>query len=392
LGWRFYGGIHGFDRAMLTVLGYLKKSDKLPTSALQKRFWKQCQHGSWYFLPWHRGYLLSLEACIRAEVVKLGGPKTWALPYWNYFGPNNENQLLPAFATPDWPDGKDSNPLFIKQRYGPNDDGNVFIPLDQVNLNAMNVPDFTGVSNGDDPDFGGVDTGFEHGGSPHGDLESQPHDYVHVFTDKSNPQNQNLPGLMSDPDTAGLDPIFYLHHANIDRLWEVWIQGSVSQGNPKQASWKNGPAAAGERGFSMPLPPKGAPWNYTPDQMADLSKLDYTYDDVTSAAEAAVAELASAAPEARLERLRRGAKPAKETAMAPKKKQKAELVGASDEPVRISGRHQIVASVQMDESARNKVSASLSAAATESAAAPDRVFLNLENIRGLHDATAFKVY
>src|SRR6185436_11997060 len=162
LGWRFFGGIHGFDRAMWTALGYLKSSDKLPSGTLQKRFWKQCQHGSWYFLPWHRGYLLALEACIRAEVVKLGGPATWALPYWNYFGPNDENQLPPAFATPDWPDGKGSNPLFIKQRYGPNDDGNVFIPLDQVNLNAMNVPDFTGVSSGGDPGFGGVDTGFEH--------------------------------------------------------------------------------------------------------------------------------------------------------------------------------------------------------------------------------------
>ena len=379
LGWRFYGGIHGFDRAMWTALGYLKKSDKLPSSALQKRFWKQCQHGSWYFLPWHRGYLLALEACIRDEVVKLGGPSTWALPYWNYFGPNGQNQLPPAFASATWPD-KGPNPLFIKQRYGPNDDGNVFIPLDQVNLNAMTVPEFTGVSSGGDPGFGGVDTGFEHGGSPHGDLESQPHDYVHVYTGGSNPNN-NLPGLMSDPDTAAIDPIFYLHHANIDRLWEVWIQGSVSEGNPKQASWKNGPAASGERGFSMPLPPKGVPWNYTPGEMADLSKLDYAYDDVSSAAEAAeVAALAGAAP-------------AREPVMATKKKKKVELVGAAGEPVRISGKHQILASVRMDERARGKVSASLAAAATaESTTAPDRVFLNLENIRGLHDATAFKVY
>ena len=29
---------------------------------------------------------------------------------------------------------------------------------------------------------------------------------------------------MTDPAKAALDPIFWLHHANIDRLWEVWVQ------------------------------------------------------------------------------------------------------------------------------------------------------------------------
>ena len=71
----------------------------MPDAANVKRFWKQCQHGSWYFLPWHRGYLLAFEANIRAAVIKLGGPADWALPYWNYFKPN-ENKLPAAFASP----------------------------------------------------------------------------------------------------------------------------------------------------------------------------------------------------------------------------------------------------------------------------------------------------
>ena len=41
-----------------TRLGYLAPSDKKPSTANIKRYWTQCQHGSWYFLPWHRGYLL----------------------------------------------------------------------------------------------------------------------------------------------------------------------------------------------------------------------------------------------------------------------------------------------------------------------------------------------
>lgn len=391
LAWRFFAAIHGFERVIWKALGYLKTADKLPSTALQKRFWKQCQHGSWYFLPWHRGYLLALEACIRAEVIKLNGPKDWALPYWNYFGPGNQNQLPPAFATPDWPDGKGNNPLFIKARYGPFDNGNVFVPLNQVNLKAMNDPDFTGVASGGDPGFGGVDTGFEHSGSPHGALETQPHDYVHGLVGGLNPDNQNLPGLMSDPDTAGLDPIFYLHHCNIDRLWEVWIQGSVSEGNPTDPNWLGGPASVGERGFSMPMPPNGAPWNYTPAEMADLSKLDYTYDDVSSAAETAALAAAAAAPQERLRRLGAGA-PAKGAAVATKKRN-VELVGANEETLRISGTGQVLASVQMDEQARDKLSASLaSAAAADENAVPDRVFLNLENVRGLVDGTAFQVF
>src|SRR5580704_382789 len=134
--WRFYGAIHGLDPALWEALGYLTKAEAKLSNADTKRFWKQCQHGSWYFLPWHRGYLLAFEANIRAAVVKLGGPADWALPYWNYFKPN-QFKLPPAFASPDWPDGKGDNPLFVQQRYGPNNDGNVYIPANQpgvVNL------------------------------------------------------------------------------------------------------------------------------------------------------------------------------------------------------------------------------------------------------------------
>jgi tyrosinase len=62
------------------------------------RPWNQCQHQSWYFPPWHRGYLLALEAQIRADVIHLGGPPTWALPYWNYLGPRDEFKIPPAFT------------------------------------------------------------------------------------------------------------------------------------------------------------------------------------------------------------------------------------------------------------------------------------------------------
>ena len=172
-------------------------------------------------------------------MIQCGGPNTWALPYWNYFAPN-QFQLPPAFNSPDWPDGTGDNPLFVIQRWGPNSDGNVFVPMDAVNLDAMGDPDFTGVASGGSPGFGGVDTGFEHGGQVHGGIETQPHDWVHGLVGGGDPNNQNNPGLMSDPDTAGLDPIFWLHHANIDRLWEVWRQNPPTHIDPKEAQLAQG--------------------------------------------------------------------------------------------------------------------------------------------------------
>ena len=127
---------------------------------------------------WHRGDVLALEANIRAEVVALNGPADWALPYWNYFAPN-EAAIPPAFAGPDWPDGVGNNPLFVEQRYGPNGDGDVFVPTNQVDLNALGDPDFTGVSSGGTPGSVGWTRASAQRPSVHGGIETQPHDWVH---------------------------------------------------------------------------------------------------------------------------------------------------------------------------------------------------------------------
>ena len=51
----------------------------------KKAIWHQCAHNHWFFIPWHRAYLLEFEAVVRAHIKALGGPAdTWGLPYWNY--------------------------------------------------------------------------------------------------------------------------------------------------------------------------------------------------------------------------------------------------------------------------------------------------------------------
>ena len=81
---------------------------------------------------------------------------------------------------------------------------------------------------------------------------------------------------MQDPDLAALDPIFWLHHSNIDRLWEVWMACDPAHTNLTSAYWLTGVPfdfhdATGTR-ISM----------RTNDVLSLASPLlDYTYEDAS---------------------------------------------------------------------------------------------------------------
>lgn len=44
---------------------------------------------------------------------------------------------------------------------------------------------------------------------------------------------------MSSFTTAARDPIFWMHHANIDRLWERWLDEGGGRANPTDSVWLN---------------------------------------------------------------------------------------------------------------------------------------------------------
>jgi tyrosinase len=343
----------------------------LPSQNLQDLYWDQCQHGSWYFVPWHRGYLIALEAQIRAAVMNLGGPSDWALPYWNYFGPGDEYKIPPAFTQQTLPDGT-PNSLFVTARYGPNFDGNIYITTDE-NADCQNDTVYTG-------GYGGGDTGFSHSGGDAGNLESNPHNGVHV--DVGGYRNRRNFGLMANPSIAALDPIFYLHHCNIDRMWAAW--NANRNDNPTDPNWLAGPAAVGEREFAMPMP-DGSSWVYTPNDVKSLSQLNYIYDNLTTGL------LPQASDRLTRRLMKLGAAPAA-ARTAPggnmDSGDNAELVGTHDGALQIksSGAR---ATVRLDSDVRGKVSASLAAASD--ASLPDRVYLRLENVRGEIDATKLYV-
>ncbi|REE00126.1 tyrosinase family protein [Marinoscillum furvescens] len=388
--WWFFGAIHGV---------YLKALDPdipsmyfwsnilsppsvpttpLPSKSLQDTFWKQCQHQSWFFPPWHRGYLIAIEAQVRQAIIDLGGPENWSMPYWNYFGPDDQYKIPPAFMEKTLPDST-PNPLYVVARYGPNNDGNVYVDTTKVSQQNQKNTLYTGSNaNTQSPGYGGPDTGFWHGGThPSGNLESNPHNTVHTLVGGI---KGNSPGLMAYPGLAALDPVFYLHHANIDRMWASWNANGNT--NPTDANWLKGPAAVGEREFAMPMP-DGSTWNFTPEDVSDLSKLNYTYEDL-STLKSVTLEKAVAR---RLQKL--GVSPTDSlTAQNMALGKNAELIGAHDKPLSLGGSG-LQTTVKLDSSAKKKVNEGFLKASALNI--PDKVYLQLEHVTGTLDANILTV-
>ena len=327
---------------------------------------------------------MALEAQLRSDIIAAGGPSDWALPFWNYFAANN-NVMPKAFSQQTMDDGT-PNPLFVTMRYGPKNDGNIYIPLGtgrgEVNDLCMANDLFTGSNSVTKlPGFGGGQTGFHHtnSGQAAGNMEQNPHNFVHGAIGGQISQTEW--GLMSDPGIAALDPIFYLHHANIDRMWAVW---NLTNSNTTNAAWLNGPQPP-QRQFVMPNSPTGASgkWGYTPADVEVLSKLNYSYDDMSGV---------GAKPKSTLsERLTfLGAEVAEALPKTGRvSTEPIELVGASKVALTIHGpaTHTMV---KLDHEMKGSVVQSLLEASVE--ALPDTVYLKLENVQGTADASILSVY
>jgi hypothetical protein len=193
--------------------------------------WNTCQHGHWWFLPWHRMYLLFFERTIR----KLSNKPAFSLPFWGYTAgagtvPENTYPIrslprifrLPALA---------SNALFVANpNRGPGiNAGFALSAASTSSAAALGTANFTGPT-GSASNFGSqMVASPTHFAGPAGRLESTPHNAVH----------SSLAGWMGDPNMAARDPIFWLHHANIDRLWNAWLANNPLHKDPSNLAWCN---------------------------------------------------------------------------------------------------------------------------------------------------------
>lgn len=214
--WVFQANIHGsFD---------------LPADPL----WNQCQHNTIHFLTWHRAYIYYFERILR----KASNDETLDLPYWDWTTAAvlPEPFRIPADAT---------NSLYDATRSI--NDGSALNPLIVVNDKATAlalIPFFT-----PSPSFS---RRFE--GSPHGT--------VHVA----------ISGNMSLFETAGQDPIFWLHHCNIDRVWDEWLNLAAGRVHPNDVAFL-------DREFNF-VDENGQPVTHKVRDLLYSSDLCYRYEDV----------------------------------------------------------------------------------------------------------------
>jgi len=253
--WAFQAAIHGTYR---------------PTAPGVR--WNECKHGGWYFFSWHRMYLYFFERILRAAAAEAGGPDDFALPYWDYAGPSPRNTLPAPFRQPTLADGS-PNPLFLPAplRSPGIMNGGGLPPSATSSTAALAQTAFVGTTFG----FGGGVTGTAQFNGSTGALEQTPHNGIHVLLGGSS-DGACGQGLMSDPSCAALDPIFWLHHSNIDRLWNRWIALGGGRANPTEGAW-----------LDQPFPfydETGALVSLTGAEIIDtVGQLGYTYgDEVTS--------------------------------------------------------------------------------------------------------------
>ncbi|MGZ9100100.1 MAG: tyrosinase family protein [Brevundimonas sp.] len=144
------------------------------------------QHNNGLFLPWHRLQLLHLERIIAG----LTGHAAFAMPYWDA----QEHRTLPSWIT-------ESDALLYERQRARG--------VDTLDFNAARwarSPYMARLTSDDFPTFAGkLPTGA-------GMVEGYGHNYIHEL----------VGGLMKRLTTAATDPIFWLHHCNVDRVWATW--------------------------------------------------------------------------------------------------------------------------------------------------------------------------
>ncbi len=172
-------------------------------------------HMSSSFLPWHRRYLLELENALKAINPAVD------LPYWNWTA---NRSTTGAPFTSDFMGGNGSGgngavlsgPFAGSTRWRINVSATSSTSLRRAMTLRGSLPTTTdvdtvmGVSTYDVSPWGsGSSSGMRN--RVEGGLAPNLHNRVHVW----------VGGHMAQTDSPN-DPVFFLHHCNIDRLWSAW--------------------------------------------------------------------------------------------------------------------------------------------------------------------------
>lgn len=169
-----------------------------------------CDHGR-FFLPWHRAYLYRLEKALQYHVPEV------SLGYWNWEGPATLSSDAPpeAYTTPTLATGV-PNPLFSG-------------PIRFVRPDGSLLDRQTTRQNHASPTYSAMRAAVQAAMKEREFLPFQgelygPHGWLHV----------RVGGDMGAFDFAAYDPIFWAHHANVDRQWVKWQRQNPDTFVPRQ--------------------------------------------------------------------------------------------------------------------------------------------------------------
>ena len=188
----------------IRLMRALPSSDSRSLNAQATIHLQACPHGNWWFLPWHRAYLRRFEDICRQML----GDEGFALPYWNW---SRDARIPNGFFDA-------ASPLYLAGRAaGPNSTAAAeMVSANTVQQRVLSATSFEL--------FGSGRAGGQRDMGSQGLLEGTPHNHIHTF----------VGGQMAN-FMAPVDPIFWIHHANVDRLWESWNRRGGA--NPTDSAW-----------------------------------------------------------------------------------------------------------------------------------------------------------
>ncbi len=289
-----------------------------------------CPHMNWWFFVWHRGYLGWFEQTVR----DLSGNRQFAFPYWDWsqtdyttpgyciptpmlsgvLTPIDEafNTYLSSFDTfykymnpamqAYWKTLSTDQMAALKIRKMDDLDAlwvQVKTGMFQVTDKARylrtgnscldtNTQDAVIKSNVEDglsaPTFAEFNSGAcaQHSlmGKTAGLLESGPHNLTHNNIGGYQHVPNSDVGVMAD-NLSPIDPIFFLHHSNMDRLWDVWTRRQQSchrETLPTGDAW----TAYSQEKFMFYMNNQGQPvTQIEAGSYVDMKQFDYVYQPGT---------------------------------------------------------------------------------------------------------------
>jgi tyrosinase len=241
-------------RAAIKYLNGLPSTDRRSLAYQVEIHRTRCPHGNWYLLPWHREFILSFEEIVRS--LPISGASTFAIPYWNW---TTSPTLPPMFRYPTMSDGVTPNPLYNSTRLIAPDTA---IKAELVGKSRMdriyNQTAFESFGSSRAAGQDSTSSTWQRQKGIYGMLESSPHNGVH----------SSIGGDMGT-HYSPRDPLFWLHHSNIDRIWRSWNQ--QGNNNSNESYWND---FVFSNNFARP---NGALYSIA---VRDISAASYVYDSL----------------------------------------------------------------------------------------------------------------